>query len=71
MNLDTIDTMWITSKGTIRANTQGCGCCSDTLSSDKDEYGYSEKINTKLVYDYVSRETKRLSELLKKAEELE
>ena len=52
MNLDSIDTMWITSKGTIRANTHGCGCCSDTLSSDKDEYGYSEKINTKLVYGY-------------------
>ena len=68
--LDTIEriTIW---DGVIHANTWSCGCCSDTLSSNKDEYGYSEEINTKLVYEYVSKETKRLSKLLEQAQQLE
>jgi len=68
--LDRVDriTIW---DGIIHANTWSCGCCSDTLSSHEDEYGYSEEINTQLVSDYITRELKRLSKLLDQLKELE
>tara|TARA_Y100001938_G_scaffold41383_1_gene57088 strand:+ start:1955 stop:2188 length:234 start_codon:yes stop_codon:yes gene_type:complete len=68
--LDRIERVTI-SDGVIHANTWSCGCCSDTLSSDENEYGYSEKINTRLVTDYVTRELKHLSKLLDKVKEIE